>query len=116
MNEFGKGTVSKKSIMKFIIIYITHANLKEAKKVGEALLRDKLIACVNYFPIESAYWWEGKITNSKEIVSIVKTKKENWTKVKKAVEAIHPYNVPCIMKLDVESNKAYADWIKKEIK
>lgn len=102
--------------MKFIIIYITHKNLKEAKKVAEALLKDRLIACVNYFPIESAYWWHGKIENSKEIVSLVKTKKENWTKVKKAVEAIHPYETPCIMKLEVESNKSYFDWIKKETK
>lgn len=88
------------------------------------MLRDKLIACANYFPIESAYWWlatslandggNGKIVHSKEIVSIVKTRKENWTKVKKAVEAMHPYETPCIMKLEVESNKAYADWIKKE--
>lgn len=28
--------------MKFIIIYMTHPNLKEAKKVAEALLHNKL--------------------------------------------------------------------------
>lgn len=112
--------------MKFIIIYITHKNKKEAKKVAEALLRDRLIACVNYLPIESSYWWpdtslasdsgNGKITHSKEIVTLVKTKKENWAKVKKAVEAIHPYETPCIMKLDVESNASYAKWIEDETK
>ncbi len=80
--------------MNFIIIYITHKNKKEAKKVAEALLRDRLIACVNYFPIESSYWWKGEIVTAKEIVTLVKTKKENWTKVKKAVEAIHPYETP----------------------
>ena len=100
--------------MKFVIIYITHPNLKEAKKVAGALLRDKLIACVNYFPIESAYWWKGKVKHSKEIVSLVKTRKENWAKVKKVIEAIHPYETPCIMKLEVESNKSYAGWIRKE--
>ena len=102
--------------MNFIIIYITHKNKKEAKKVVEALLRDRLIACVNYFPIESSYHWKGKIATAKEIVTLVKTKKENWTKVKKAVEAIHPYETPCIMKLDVTSNLSYAQWIKKEVK
>ncbi len=100
--------------MKFIIIYITHPNMKEAKKVVEALLRDRLIACVNYFPIESAYWWKGKIKNAKEIVSIVKTRKENWTKVKEAIVAIHLYETPCIMKLEVESNQSYAKWIGNE--
>ena len=100
--------------MKFIIIYITHPSMKAAKKVCAALLEKRLIACVNYFPIESAYWWKGNIENAKEIVSMVKTRKENWTKVKKAVEAIHPYETPCIMKLEVESNPSYAKWIGNE--
>lgn len=100
--------------MNFIVIYITHKNKKEAKRVAEALLRDRLIACVNYFPIESSYWWNGEIATGKEIVTLVKTKKENWAKVKKAVEAIHPYETPCIMKLDVESNASYAQWIHDE--
>jgi periplasmic divalent cation tolerance protein len=112
--------------MKFIIIYITHKNMKEAKKVAEALLKERLIACVNYFPIESSYWWpatslasdrgKGKIEHAKEIVSLVKTKKANWTKVKKAVEAMHPYETPCIMKLDVSANDTYAQWIHNETK
>jgi uncharacterized protein involved in tolerance to divalent cations len=49
-----------------------------------------------------------------QIVSPVKTKKENWQKVKKEVEKIHPYDVPCIMKIEVEANNEYFDWIKKE--
>ncbi len=102
--------------MKFIIIYITHKSLKEAKKVAEHLLEKKMIACVNYFPIQSSYWWNGKIENAKEIVSLVKTKKENWTKIKKEVEKIHPYDVPCIMKIEVEANGDYARWIEKETK
>lgn len=84
--------------------------------MAEILLCEQLIACVNYFPIESAYWWKGKIENSKETVSLVKTRKENWTKVKKTVEAMHPYETPCIMKFEVESNPSYAAWIKKETK
>src|SRR3990167_7198766 len=91
---------------KFIIIYITYPNLKEAKRVTGILLERRLIACANYFPVASVYRWEGKVENAKEVVSILKTKKTNWTKVKKAVETVHPYEIPCIMKLEVESNKA----------
>lgn len=98
----------------FIIIYITHKDMADAKRVAEALLRDHLIACVNYFPIESAYWWKGEITSAGEIVSLVKTRPENWDKVHAAVEALHPYEVPCIMKLDVSANQAYVDWIYEE--
>ena len=68
--------------MSFIIAYITHKNIEEARKIGEHLLKKKIVACVNYFPIDSAYWWKGKIKNSKEIVSLVKSRKENWDKIK----------------------------------
>lgn len=102
--------------MKFIIIYITHKNLKEAKKIVSHLMRKKLIACANFFPIGSAYWWKGKIVSVKEMVSIVKTRKENWKKVHDEVKKIHPYETPCIMKIEVEANQDYADWINKETK
>lgn len=102
--------------MSFIVVYITHKNMKEAKKVSDYLLNKKLIACVNYFPIQSAFWWKGKIANSKEIVSLVKTKKENWQKIKSEVKKIHPYDTPCIMKYDVEANEDYEKWINDETK
>lgn len=98
--------------MGFIIIYITHQNIKEAKKVVSHLIQKKLIACANFFPIKSSYWWKGKIENDSEIVTIVKTKKENWKKLKSEVKKIHPYEVPCIIKFNVESNKEYESWIK----
>jgi len=101
---------------KFIIIYITYPNLKEAKRVTGMLLEQRLIACANYFPVASVYRWEGKVENAKEVVSILKTKKADWGKVKKAVEALHSYEVPCIMEIEAEFNKAFADWIEKETK
>ena len=97
-----------------IIIYITHENMEQAKKVITPLIESKLIACANYFPMTSSYWWKGKVENSKEIVSLVKTKEENWEKVKDAVEKSHPYDVPCIIKINSDANNKYLDWINHE--
>lgn len=102
--------------MEFVIIYITHKNIKEARKLAAHLFDKNLIACVNYFPIESSYRWKGKIKNVKETVSVVKTRKENWKKVRDEVKRIHPYEIPCIMKIEAEANQDYADWIKNETK
>jgi periplasmic divalent cation tolerance protein len=102
--------------MTFIILYVTNPDLKTAKKIGNALLKKKLIACANYFPITSGYWWKGKIANDKEIVALLKTKKENWVKVKKEAAKMHPYEVPCIIKLNVSANKEYEKWVKKSTK
>lgn len=97
--------------MGFIIVYVTNKNLKQAKKIAGHLLEKKLIACANFFPIKSSYWWKGNIENDKEIVSLLKTKKKNWKKIKTEVKKIHPYEIPCIIKLDVKVNKEYKNWI-----
>jgi len=102
--------------MTFIIIYVTHKNLSAAKKIATHLLEKRLIACVNYFPITSSYWWNGKIEQTKEIVSLIKTRSENRKKVESEIKKIHPYKTPCIMKIDVEANSDYEEWIRKETK
>lgn len=102
--------------MNFIFVYITNPTKKGAKKIARYLLRKKLIACANIFPISSLYRWEGKIIDENEFVLIAKTTKTNFEKVKKEVEKIHSYKIPCIIKIPVSSNKKYFDWLKKEIK
>ncbi len=100
--------------MPFIAVYVTYPNLKEAKRISTYLLKKKLIACANIFPIKSVYWWKGKIENSDEFISILKTRKENWKKVREEIQKMHSYEVPCITKQDVSANKEYEDWINKE--
>lgn len=97
--------------MKFIIIYSTFPSLKIGKKIANSLLKEKLIACVNFSPIESIYSWKGKIENSKEIAGIMKTKSENWQKVQAKIKELHPYEVPCIVKIRAEGSGEYARWI-----
>jgi len=102
--------------MNFIFIYITNPGKKEAGKIANHLIKKRLIACANIFPIESLYWWEGKIANEKEYAVIAKTRSSNFNKVKKAVEKIHPYKVPCIVKIPVTSNNKFYRWVKNETK
>ncbi len=98
----------------FIFIYITNSLKKEARKIARRLLKKKLIACANIFPTESLYDWKGKVVDEKEFVLIAKTLNKNFEKIKKEVEKIHSYSVPCITKIPVESNSKYFKWIKKE--
>jgi periplasmic divalent cation tolerance protein len=100
--------------MSFIDVYITYPNMESAKKVVDHLLKKRLIACANLMPVESLYWWEGKIEETLEIVSVVKTQKKHWKMLKAEVERIHPYKVPSIMMLDAVANKKYEDWIRSE--
>ena len=100
--------------MGFIAIYITNGSKEKAHAIAAHLLNQKLVACANIFSVNSAYWWQGKITNDDEWVAMVKTRKANWEKVKQEVTRVHEYDVPCIMKFEVEANESYEQWILKE--
>lgn len=100
--------------MSFIIIYVTYSNKKEANRIISHLLRKRLIACANLFPIKSYYLWKSKIGHSKEIVSLLKTRRENWQKIKAEIKKLHSYETPCIAKINAKANSEFESWINSE--
>jgi periplasmic divalent cation tolerance protein len=94
-----------------LLVYTTHPNKEHAQKIVAALLEEQLIVCANVFPVTSSYKWEGEIKQEDEVVAILKTTEANWEKVKKNVEELHEYKVPCILRWGVESNEAFARWV-----
>jgi periplasmic divalent cation tolerance protein len=101
--------------MPFLLLYVTHPSKPEANRITADLLNQHLIACANYFPIESVYWWEGALTRTEEILTIYKTRTGNYEKVEKYIQSNHKYKIPCIMKIaEVEANLSYEDWIQSE--
>lgn len=99
-----------------ILIYITCKDKEEAESISRYLLAKRLIACANLHPINSLYWWKNKIVNEDEIAILAKTVKENYEKIKKEVQRMHSYDVPCILKISAKVNPLYDDWVKKEVK
>lgn len=102
--------------MSMTLLYITCKGEKEAKKISMHLLKKRLIACANIFPIKSMYWWKGKIVNDKENVIIAKTLEKNFKKVEYEVKRLHSYKIPCILKINTVSNKDYERWVNKEVR
>lgn len=100
--------------MAFIGIYVTHISREEAEKVANHLLEKRFVACVNFFPIENAYWWKGKIVRSNEVVTLLKTRSDNWEKVMQEIKAIHSYTTPCVIRLEMTANEDYEAWIRAE--
>lgn len=100
--------------MNIITLYVTHKNQEEADKVVNFLLEKRLIACANFFPVNSVYQWEGKIEHQTEVVSFLKTKEENFEIVRDEILKIHSYETPCILKINAEVNESYGAWILEE--
>lgn len=98
------------------LIYITCKDEEEAEKISMHLLKKRLIACANVFPIKSMYRWKGKIENQKEAAILAKSLEKNFSKIKKDVSRLHSYKIPCILKIDAAANEGYGNWVEKEVK
>lgn len=95
-----------------IMIVSTYPNKKSISKIANKLVQEKLVACVNMTKISSVYSWQGKIENADEFLAIFKTTQKNKTKVKNQIKTTHPYKVPEIAEIQVNSiNKPYLDWL-----
>lgn len=96
-----------------ILILSTFPNKETARKIGKGLLKQKLIACYNLTPVESAYWWKGKIEEANEILMIMKTSK-NFGEVEKFIIKHHSYETPEIISIEPsEITEKYLKWVKK---
>lgn len=99
-----------------ILIFTAFNKKSEATKIGKLLLKEKLIACYNLFPIESGYWWKGKIVDDKEFLMILKTKDANFKKVEDFIKKNHSYEIPEIIAVKTEKvGKPYSEWLMGEL-
>jgi periplasmic divalent cation tolerance protein len=100
--------------MAFIDVYVTFPNMDEARRIVRCLLKKRLIACANVFPIQSMYWWSGRIEESLEVAALLKSRKANWPRLRAEVERLHPYDVPCITRMEASANLGYDRWVREE--
>lgn len=100
----------------FVSIYIITENENEAFKIGQHLVEERLVGCVNIIPqLKSIYWWEGKIVHIDETVMFAKTRRDLLEKVIERVNELHSYSNPAILAFPIlDGNKDYLEWVKTE--
>ncbi len=95
----------------FSIVYITTGSMEEAKQIARRLVKEKLAACVNMFPVTSIYRWDG-VREDDEVAMIIKTTYEQLEKIEIMVKEMHSYTVPCIISFSIDGgSRDYLDWI-----
>jgi periplasmic divalent cation tolerance protein len=100
----------------FILVTTTASTKEDAVKVATALLEGRLAACVQILgPIESRYWWNGKIEQSPEWLCLIKTIRGKFAAVEATIRANHPYEVPEVVACPIElGSEPYLDWLRSE--
>jgi periplasmic divalent cation tolerance protein len=102
----------------YVVLFITVSSRKEAKLIASALLKDRLAACVNIADkIDSFFWWQGKIDCAKELLMVVKSRKDKVGRIIKKVKSLHSYTVPEIIALPIcAGDKPYLKWIDESLR
>ena len=99
------------------LIYMTAGSKAEAQKIGNALVQDRLAACVNILDnMQSIYRWEEKIQQGTEVVLIAKTTEAQVFRLIEKVKSLHSYDCPCVVSLPVlDGYPPFLNWVHAEV-
>lgn len=109
---------AEKSMSDAIVVITTVTNKDEALELGKLLLTKRLIGCAQVSgPVQSLYWWKGKIEQDEEYRLIMKSRAPLWQMLEEEIRLNHPYDIPEILATPVSAvNKDYEEWLLEELR
>jgi periplasmic divalent cation tolerance protein len=101
-----------------IVVLVTCASAKEARRIARGLVEARLAACGNVLetPVRSIYRWRGKVETAREYLLIVKTSRQRFAALEKMVKRLHSYDVPEIIAVPIAvGSPNYLKWIDESV-
>ncbi|GIW25103.1 divalent-cation tolerance protein CutA [Meiothermus sp.] len=97
----------------YLTVFCTVPDLKSGRRIAQAVVHEGLAACVNLLPgLTSIYRWQGQMEETSEVLLLIKTRQEHYGALEARIKELHPYQVPEIIALKIETGlKSYLDWI-----
>jgi periplasmic divalent cation tolerance protein len=102
--------------MSALVVITTLPDRSSAEKLAEALVGQRVAACVNILtPCRSVYRWKDEVQHDEEHPLLIKTTAERYPALEAAIRANHPYELPEIIAVPVERGLTeYLDWVAQE--
>ncbi len=96
-----------------ILALSTVPDKETGSSIGNALVKDRLAACVNIIPgVTSVYEWENEIHSEGEYILLIKTREPLFEKVREKILELHPYELPEVISVKIEKGHLpYLNWI-----
>lgn len=98
------------------LIYVTAPSRKEAERIAETVVTERLAACANILDgVTSIFHWGGRLCHQNEALLFLKTEEERTEALIARIRQLHSYECPCITVLPIEGgNPAFLQWVKEE--
>lgn len=99
-----------------LLCYCTCPDAASAQRIAEALVGERLAACVNHLPgIRSTYRWQDAVQTDSEELLLIKTSAARLTALERRLLELHPYDVPELIAVPVtQGYEAYLDWVRQQ--
>jgi periplasmic divalent cation tolerance protein len=99
-----------------LFIYTTCSTSDEAERLGKLIIKNKMGACVDYWPVQSIYNWQGDFKQIPQVMMTVTTFESKLEDVTDIISKHHSYSTPLIAGLDIRRiNRPYKEWMLQEI-
>lgn len=100
-----------------LVVLVTVPNDETADKLAEALVGERLAACVNVVGgVRSVYRWKGAVERDQELLCVCKTTRAGFERLRARVVELHPYELPEVIALPLaEAHAPYVEWIKASV-
>lgn len=101
----------------YVQVLTTVSSEEEARRICDALLEDRLAACVQVAgPVASTYRWQGRIEREREWQCLAKTEARLYDEVEAAIRRVHSYEEPEILAIPVlAGSRGYLDWVSSNL-
>lgn len=83
------------------IVLSAYPSRAAALDAMDEVLGRRLAACANLLPVESRYWWKGRIESARESLVLFKTLPKRVGSLLRYLKEAHPYDVPEVAEVDV---------------
>jgi periplasmic divalent cation tolerance protein len=98
---------------KHLVVLCSCPDEATAGMLARTLVSERLAACVSQVAgVRSTYRWEGRTHEDEEILLIIKTSAERLATLSARIEALHPYEVPEVIAVEVAGgSERYLAWL-----
>jgi periplasmic divalent cation tolerance protein len=101
--------------MTALLVYTACPNADSARQIADALVEERLAACVSVLPgMSSTYRWQGAIERAVEVLLVAKTVPDRREALQARLVELHPYELPEVIAVEAAALPAYSDWIARE--
>ncbi|KAB8198285.1 divalent cation tolerance protein CutA [Lysobacter maris] len=96
-----------------LLVHCSCPDDASAERLAQALVEERLAACVSRLPgVRSTYRWQDAIEQADEVLLLIKTTAERMDALSERVRALHPYELPELVAVEVRTGLApYLQWV-----